>query len=182
VQAVKPYLLLDVDGALSPLFRQPLELGRRNYDDCAGIELISIHAMWGGVLVDARLPRWLGELAQVYELVWATTWEDTASALEGGLGLTRLPHIAFKNSGVRRLSGPGSRSAKVAEVAAYVGARPFAWVDDRLGVGARAWAAGRPYPSLLISTNKYRGIEERHVVRLLAWAAALASSAAEYCG
>ncbi|WP_282203719.1 HAD domain-containing protein [Kitasatospora fiedleri] len=60
----KPLLYLDVDGVLNPVFPSP--------DDD-----FDAHTLLGySVLLSPRHGDWLRELADRYELVWATTWEN----------------------------------------------------------------------------------------------------------
>lgn len=75
----RPLLLLDVDGALSPLpNRDAHHSGRAElYPQIpAGVELLTISPLHGDIVVDARLAGWLAALTRVYDLVWATTWDD----------------------------------------------------------------------------------------------------------
>ncbi|MFB7945407.1 HAD domain-containing protein [Kitasatospora phosalacinea] len=60
----KPLLYLDVDGVLNPVFPHP--------DDD-----FDAHTLLGySVLLSPRHGDWLRELADHYELVWATTWSN----------------------------------------------------------------------------------------------------------
>ncbi|MER7705423.1 HAD domain-containing protein [Kitasatospora sp. NPDC097605] len=63
----KPLLFLDVDGVLNPV--------------CPGPEAdFDSHTLFGyTVLLSARHGTWLRELADSYELVWATTWGNAPS-------------------------------------------------------------------------------------------------------
>jgi hypothetical protein len=62
----------------------------------------------------------------------------------------------------------------LAGIDAHVGASdPVAWVDDAHDEGCERWAAARPGPTLLVSTEPAIGLTAAHVERLEAWAAAL---------
>jgi hypothetical protein len=127
-----PLLLLDVDGVVCPLGK-------------TATEQVAIASTYVSLSHHRLLPVWLAELAEVFELVWATTWEHDANAILAPLlGLPDLPVIGFKGTVV----GPGE-TVKLPSVRRFVGDRAFAWVDDRLGVDAMAWAAHRPVATLL---------------------------------
>jgi hypothetical protein len=55
---------------------------------------------------------------------------------------------------------------KLADVALFVGSRPVAWVDDRLGAEIQAWAASRDAPTLLVQTDPRIGLTIEHIRRL----------------
>jgi hypothetical protein len=149
----RPLLLLDVDGVL-------LVVRSTWDDDDAEPEYEpSLHP-------DARA--WAAELAGAFELVWATTWEHLANrVIAPALGLPHLPAIEFDMD--RRVPTP-----KLPSVIAWVGDRPCAWIDDDLHEDAFTWAAGRTVPTLLVPVDMTRGMERRHVDRLLEFAAELA--------
>ncbi len=62
---------------------------------------------------------------------------------------------------------------KVPAIASFVGSRPAAWVEDIVTPEARAWAAARRVPTLLVAVDSRAGLTRRHVDRLLLWAASL---------
>ena len=149
VPRTRPLLLLDVDGVL---------LVVRSFvsdDDEAIDHEPTLHPEAGA---------WLRELAESFDLVWATTWEDLANrVIAPSLGIPPLPAIAFDMA--RHLPTP-----KLPSVIAWVGDRPCAWIDDDLQHDADTWAAGRSVPTLLVHADMSIGMERRHVDRLLAWA------------
>ena len=73
----------------------------------------------------ARLLR----LAERYELIWATGWEETANDyLPHLLGLPgELPFLTFDG----RVAA-GSAHWKVDAIDEYAGERPLAWIDDNV--------------------------------------------------
>jgi hypothetical protein len=112
-------------------------------------------------------------LAERFELVWCTGWEEKANEyLPALLGLAGpLPYIGFD----RHAHGqPGENLHghwKLGAIDAFAGpSRSVAWVDDRLDDACRAWAAARPGATLLVQTDPAVGLTEEHVLRLLAWA------------
>ena len=88
----------------------------------------------------------LARLADDYDLVWATGWEDRANdRLPEILGLAgELPFLTF--DGNARF---GSAHWKIAAIDRYAGERPLAWVDDCIDETCQAWAVGahRPHPA-----------------------------------
>ncbi len=167
----KPLLLLDVDGAVSPI---------RGDDDTypAGVEWLEVTKLFGPVLVDARLPEWLARLSERYELVWATTWGEGAnSRLSAPLGLPELPWIDFESVSSRRLEDSDRRYGcpKLAAVRDYLSARrlPAAWVDDSITLAVLRWARRQRQPLLFLPTHVHVGVTERHVERLERWAEGL---------
>lgn len=148
---VKPYLLLDVDGAVSPLAAPD-----GTYPD--GVKWMKVANLSGAVLVDARLPGWLNELAGLFELAWATTWGDDANRiLSTPLGLAPLPMVDVRGS-------------KVDAVLEFCGDRRAAWVDDRISAADKRKATMSGRDILFVCTTKHRGITAHDVERLKEWA------------
>lgn len=115
--------------------------------------------------VGSRLLR----LADRFELVWASGWEDKANFyLPQLLGLPELPHISFDVA-----PRSGGAHWKLAAMEAYAGARPIAWIDDNFDSTCYEWAERRPTPTLLVPTEPHLGLEEAHVEVLTAWATSL---------
>lgn len=161
----KPLLLLDIDGVLNPLCKHcPEGYETRPYVlDGRAFELL---------LNPAHGP-WLGELAEAFELHWATSWEDSANeAVAPLLGLPRLPYVTFPDPSSANLTW------KLPTISQYVGDRPCAWVDDDIHRDALLWAQLRP-STLIVTTNPGIGLERAHVDELLSFAAELRAHAAE---
>jgi hypothetical protein len=60
----------------------------------------------------------------------------------------------------------------VRAIDAYAGPdRPVAWVDDAHDERCRAWAAKRPGPTLLVTTDPAIGLTQEQAAQLEAWAA-----------
>jgi len=150
----RPLLLLDVDGVLIVV------------PDASG----AVDADAEPVLaLGPEASEWFGQLAEAFDLMWATTWVELANrVIAPRLGLPPLPAIAFQMD--ERVPTPKLRS-----VIDSVGDRACAWVDDDLHEDADTWAAGREVPTLLIHVDGGAGLTRRHVDRLLGWAAMLSS-------
>jgi hypothetical protein len=153
----RPILFLDVDGVISLFGFPPDRPPPGAYHSIDGI----IHCIGDSA---AGL---LARLADRFDLVWATGWEEKANEyLPHLLGLDRdLPVLNFDGRAVF-----GSAHWKLAAIDDYAGDRPAAWVDDFLDDECRAWAERREAPTLLIEAESSTGLTGEHVERLLRWA------------
>ncbi|MFB7592044.1 hypothetical protein [Streptomyces sp. NPDC056169] len=153
-----PLLFLDVDGPLIPF-------GARDgvYPTYPPVPPPSVSPLL------ARLdPAHGARLAALpYELVWATTWEEDANTwVAPRLGLPELPLVPW-------LDGPEPPGVhwKLPALVAWAAGRAFAWVDDEIGAGDRAWAAARcPGRALLHRVDPRRGLGGADYAALAAWA------------
>jgi hypothetical protein len=152
-----PVLFVDVDGVIS-LFGFPPGNPPGAFHQIDGI----VHCIGGAA--GGRLTR----LAERYELVWATGWEEKANdylprllALEA----KQLPVLTFDGRAVF-----GTAHWKLEAIEEYARDSPAAWIDDNLDERCRAWADGRSAPTLLVETSAPVGITEDDVDRLLRWA------------
>ena len=108
-------------------------------------------------------------LAERFELVWASGWEDKANFyLPQLLGLPELPHVSFDIE-----ARSGGAHWKLAGLEAFAGERAIAWVDDNFDESCYEWAERRATPTLLVPTEPHLGLEEGHVEALNAWAISL---------
>jgi hypothetical protein len=153
----RPVLFVDVDGVISLFGFHPSERPAGSFHSIDGI----IH--WIGSEAAERLAR----LAQRYELVWATGWEEKANEyLVHILDMpAELPVLTFDGRAVF-----GSSHWKLDAIDEYARGRPAAWLDDNLDERAEAWARERQEPTLLVLTESAFGITDEHVERLLLWA------------
>lgn len=152
-----PILAVDVDGVISLFgFDAPIERAPGRFHLIDGIaHCISDSA-------GAELLR----LAEYYELVWATGWEERANDhLPLILGLPEtLPVLTF--GGRARF---GSAHWKLESIDEYAGDRPLAWIDDNLDESCHAWAAQRVAPTLLVQTASDVGLTPGHTAALIDW-------------
>jgi len=185
----KPLLLVDVDGVLCPFHFKELPDGCAYLDveindtTCQGRYLETIT-----VAFDPRQVARLARLAEAFELHWATIWERFANTKLAPLsGLPVLPVMPIDEG----LPSPvpvhlsevlnGNTTSKLGSVAAYVGERPCAWVDDRIRYDAQEWAEKRSVagiPTLLVRTEPWDGLTDAQVEQLLTFAAELERAAA----
>jgi len=167
LETSKPILFLDVDGVISLFGFSPdvRELpGPLHWID--GVA----HCIPGSV--GERLER----LADGYELVWATGWEERANDhLPYLLGLTfgDLPCLSFDGRAVF-----GSAHWKLEAIDEYAGTRAAAWIDDNIDDDCRDWAEGRAAPTLIVETLPAVGLTDEHVDELLDWAKRVADTGA----
>jgi hypothetical protein len=157
---LKPLLLLDVDGVLNPFPETPDGYGE--YDLFTADD--------EPVRLSPRHGKWLRELASPFEIVWASAWGETANELICPIfGLSAFPVIAFPPV-------PFEPREKVPAVATFTADRAAAWVDDIITDEARAWAARRDPPTLLIEVCSVTGLTRDAVERLFMWHTVVAPS------
>jgi hypothetical protein len=155
----RPILFVDVDGVIS-LF---------GFSPGAGQLPGPLHWIDGVAHcipddVGARLVT----LAERFDLVWATGWEERANEhlpFILKLPFRDLPCLVFDGRAVF-----GSAHWKVEAIDEYAGDRPAAWVDDNLDETCIRWAEGRSAPTLLVETTPQEGLTDDQVTQLLRWA------------
>ncbi|MEU8675730.1 hypothetical protein [Streptomyces sp. NPDC048560] len=168
---MKPLLLIDIDGPLNPylaLSRPAAPDGFRKYlmrpsGWTEGPALpVLLNSGHGGALLD---------LADRYELAWATTWMAEANEwIAPLLGLPELPYIRWPSYGAG--IAPAGVYWKTPPVVEYAAGRPFAWIDDEITEPDRTWvAAHHPARSLLRRIDPWVGLEQDDFDELAAWAA-----------
>lgn len=161
----KPVLAVDVDGVISLFgFDGPLDEVPGRFHLIDGI---------AHCIADGAGPRLL-RLADHFELVWATGWEDRANEhLPLLLGLPHeLPVLTF--GGRARF---GTAHWKVEALDDYAGRRPLAWVDDSLDDSCHAWAETRAAPTLLVPTRSEIGLTDAHVETMIQWSSEVTATA-----
>jgi hypothetical protein len=173
----KPLLFIDVDGVISLFgFREGygLAAGDAPFSQCPPGRLHAINGVMHYISSDCGDR--LMHLAERYDLVWATGWEEAANDyLPHLLGLPgELPYLTFDG----RVAG-GAAHWKVDAIAEHAGDRPLAWIDDNLDDSCREWAARRPAPTLIVETLRHEGMGQEHVELLLEWAAGLNGGGAD---
>ena len=151
----RPLLLVDVDGVLS-LFGPGVD---RTHCTPALVEGIP-H------FLSRRAAALLARLTERFECVWCTGWEDRADG--------HLPHLLGLPAGwphIRISDRPETAAHwKLRAIDAHAGPdRPAAWIDDAHDERCHAWAAQRPGPTLLVTTDPAAGLSEAQALQLEAW-------------
>jgi hypothetical protein len=151
---------VDVDGVISLFGFDPAGPLPGSFHSVDGI----LHCI--GSEAGPRLAR----LADRFELVWASGWEEKANEyLPHLLQMPRkLPTLTFDGRAVF-----GTAHWKLEAIDEYAGDRPLAWIDDSLDARCERWAERRRAPTLLVETEAPVGITDEHVERLLRFAEGL---------
>jgi hypothetical protein len=153
----RPILFVDVDGVVSLFGFNTSERPPGTFHSIDGI----IH------LIGSEAASRLARLAERFELVWATGWEEKANEyLIHILGMpNELPVLTFDGRAVF-----GSSHWKLDAIDDYARGRPAGWIDDNLDDQCKRWAAFRPEATILVETDSALGITDEHVARLIRWA------------
>ncbi len=168
--------MVDIDGVIS-LFGGWERAGGSQQSDGAGAPLLdgSFHSIDGTPhFLSSTAAAHLLDLASMFELVWASGWEERANEhLPHLLGLPpELPFLRFK-----QMAGfpPARANAhwKLDAIDAYAGERPLAWVDDALNDACHEWAGARAAATLLVQTDPRHGLTALEARQLADWARAL---------
>jgi HAD domain in Swiss Army Knife RNA repair proteins len=169
----KPLLMVDIDGVISlfglPGHARPIHpTGDSAARPGSAPPEGGLHSIDGiPHFLSATAAAHLLSLAEDFDLVWASGWEERANEhLPRLLGLPGgLPFLRFERS-------PGRSHAhwKLAAIDAYAGLRPLAWIDDAFNQACHEWAGERASPTLLVSTAPEEGLTAREAELLAAWA------------
>jgi hypothetical protein len=158
----RPLLLVDVDGVISLIGFDPARPPAGRFQSIDGIT----H------LLSASAGACLRRLADRFEAVWCTGWEEKANEyLPWALDLVGpFPFLSFGRAAGRAVHW------KLAAIDAYAGQdRALAWIDDAFDESCETWAASRVGSTVLVRTDPAIGINGEHVERLLSWADGLPS-------
>ena len=162
----KPLLMVDIDGVVS-LFGVPADA----IDEPAQGSLHSIEGIRH--FLSSTAAAHLLALSELFELVWASGWEEKANEhLPHLLGLpAEMPFLRFS----RDLGARGQTHAhwKLEAIEAYARERPLAWIDDAFNAACHEWANARPAPTLLVRTDPAQGLTSREAKLLASWARGL---------
>ncbi len=159
----KPLLMIDVDGVISLFGFAPSAVPPGRFTQVDG----QPH------LLSATAGAHLLALAEHFELVWCTGWEEKANDyLPTLLGIPGpLPFLSFD-----RNPGKANGHWKLPAIDAFAGPdRPLAWIDDAFDHNCHTWAAERTRTAatLLVTTEPAIGLTDAHVKTLTDWRRAL---------
>lgn len=168
----RPILAIDIDGVISLFgFDEPPP------PEVARFELIDGTPHCVSFAAAERILR----LADRFELVWATGWQDRANdrlALVTGIG--PLPVVEFD---AHRQAGSAATTTaahwKLGALDDFSGNRPLAWIDDAFDESCYQWAEQREAggaPTLLVPTEPAIGFEEAQAQVTADWADDLAGT------
>lgn len=173
----KPLLLVDVDGVLCPFRPHEFHYFDGHAPSDKGLLDKLRNQGYPGYRFDERSAVWyspdnarrLKQLAESFELVWCTGWEDRANETIAPLhGLPELPVVYV-------LGGYGGTNIhwKFAGIREFVGDRPYAFIDDDIAQPGLDYAEVRnqKIPTLWLPITCSEGLTEAHVERLEEFAA-----------
>ena len=166
----RPLLMVDIDGVISLFAGAAAPNGALPERAVDG----TFHSIEGiPHFLSAIAAAHLLDLAEHFELVWASGWEERADE--------HLPHLLGLPSGMPflrfdRAVGRSNAHWKLDAIEGFAGARPLAWIDDALDAECREWAAARGAPTLLVQTDPRVGLTDSEVAELKAWARELAAA------
>jgi hypothetical protein len=157
--------MVDIDGVIS-LFGGP-SISSAESNAHGG----SFHSIDGiPHFLSATAGAHLLELSIIFDLVWASGWEEKADEhLPRLLGLPAgLPHLSFDRS-----VGRANAHWKLDAIDRHAAGRPLAWLDDALNDACHEWARLRPAPTLLVQTEPRTGLTGEQAALLRSWARSL---------
>lgn len=168
----RPLLMVDIDGVIS-LFGgwQRVGLGVQDSSVDGWTRDGSFHSIDGTPhFLSSTAAAHLLALSDLFELVWASGWEERANEhLPHLLGLPpALPFLRFA-----RAVGRSNAHWKLDAIDAYAGQRPLAWIDDAFNPACHEWAEARGAPTLLVQTVPEDGLTSLETQQLADWAETL---------
>ncbi|NKY60433.1 hypothetical protein [Nocardia flavorosea] len=181
----KPLLYIDVDGPLNPFdakpHRRPAGYETHRLTPKAWLERhegTPAHRVkpLRVILNPSHGPKLLN-LADRFDLMWATTWEHDANEMIGPrIGLPELPVVEW----VRPYGfGPMGAFWKTAQLIEHADGRPFAWLDDDIHKTDREYVDYKHFaPALLHQVHPAVGLRDDDFMALADWVANLGQAAA----
>jgi hypothetical protein len=155
----RPLLLVDIDGVISLFgFTSP---------DTAAWPQGSFHSIDGiPHFLSSIAAKHLLALSSIFELVWASGWEEKANEyLPHLLGLPSLPYLSFERS-----VGRSNAHWKLDAIEDYARGAALAWIDDAFNEACYEWAQTRAAATLLVQTSPASGLTAREAEILRRWA------------
>ena len=153
VPALRPIILLDIDGVLNPVVR-PAGAGARP-------------RLWLPEATASLVRR----LAQCGRIAWVSTWPaDQTATLESQLELDVAPLRVTLTLRAEDSDEPTPKLRSVRrwlkrmELAGEADWDAVVWIDDVLGPDARDWASNHTQPVLLERPGPAQGMSEVHVI------------------
>jgi hypothetical protein len=168
----KPLLMVDIDGVIS-LFGGPGHGGwteRATASDGRALDG-SFRSIDGTLhFLSSTAAAHLLDLSALFELVWASGWEERANEhLPHLLGLPpALPFLRFSRS-----VGRANAHWKLDAIETHARGRALAWIDDAFNPACHEWARARVAPTLLVQTDPERGLTSAEADELTSWAVSL---------
>jgi hypothetical protein len=182
---MKPLLFLDIDGVVNCDSKRHSEryVVRVPVVEMPVHPFINVPATGAEyaeyeVNFDPRYRAWLAELGEVFELVWASTWEHNANRyISELLGLGELGVVEHS---LEPVLFSEAKSADVVRwkwrtITEYAKGRPLAFVDDHAGRLASSRELRVGVATLVLAPTQ--GLTRKHVERLVEFARGLDQSA-----
>lgn len=166
----KPLLLIDVDGVLCPFGKHYGGFDGYNIMPHDEVARLRNEELYDGYTFDDRYyvyispdnKRRLKQLAQKFELVWCTGWQEKANEVIGPLhDLPELPVVQL-------LSFSRHVHWKIDGIEKFVGDRPYAFIDDDIweeGIQYAEWR-NKLIPTKWIKITCNVGLTDEHVAEL----------------
>lgn len=175
----KALLFLDIDGVLNGDSRR---FSERHQVHVSAEELRSSESPFSknfteegltfDVNLDPRMRAWMDQLSQVFELVWASTWEHLANTyISPLLGLGELgvvEHSKFPPT-PDEVAKHDVALWKWRAIVPYAGGRPFCFVDDQAGLLRQRLRSGKLFdgPSVPLVLSPRHGLTGTDLAHLL---------------
>jgi len=173
----RPLLMVDIDGVISLFGGGGGSAGAASEPGDASASRTRTDGIFRAIdgiphFLSLAAAAHLLSLAEDFDLVWASGWEEKAEEY--------LPHLLGLPAGLPFLRFDRRRGAgrsidghwKLGAIDAYAGGRPLAWIDDAFDESCHAWAEARPAPTLLVETDPSLGVTSRESWLLAEWARA----------